>query len=147
MRHSAAHTECRDKSARRGASRRGACVARHDGRSGSSRRPGDAVRSGNDLPGDVEDAVPGQSRADPVVVATNQEVLAPPEATVNGSGVILVAAVAEVTEVLDRVVRPCGFVPPRDQRLVVRLDGGERSGVLHPGGKDGSMAEMGIGNE
>jgi hypothetical protein len=36
--------------------------------------------------------------------------------------------VAEVAEVPDGVLRPHSRVPPRDQRLVVLLDGSERAG-------------------
>ncbi|CAO4136929.1 hypothetical protein OFEAOIEE_LOCUS4692 [Methylorubrum extorquens] len=45
------------------------------------------------------------------------------------------------------VLGPNGGVPVRDQRLVMLLDGSERTGGLHPRREDGPMAEMRIGNE
>ncbi len=53
------------------------------------------------------------------------------------------AAVAEVAEVPDGVPRPHGRVPVGDQRLVMFLDGGERSAERHhPFVEDGAVAEM-----
>lgn len=89
---------------------------------------GHPVRSRDDHPGDVEQAVPGQSRADPVVVTSNEEAALSPEADEDGSGIVLAVAVAKVAEVPDDVVGADRGVPVGDQRLDVRLDCGPSCG-------------------
>ncbi len=92
--------------------------------------------------GDIEDrAVPGQARADLVVVAPNQELAAvEPREDLPGPG--LGAAVAEVAEVPDGVAWTDGRVPARDQALVVGLDGVEGTSLAEAVAQYGPMPEM-----
>ena len=66
-------------------------------------------------------------RAGPVVVAADEVAPAPVEPGEDRAGPVFGAAVAEVAEVPDGVLRADGVVPSGDQHLVVLLNGGERA--------------------